>query len=176
MNGPMKAMKFSVKAMIPKAVASSRLRTTRRQRSAVSTLACSPGMTVGARARSGGRKQDPGSPQSGSERESLRGHLLTTGPAWPIDQSLKTFGHASARHPLANFLQRATSAARPCSAAQPVARRARLPHVVSAPAVTSLVPHLGAVLCFGASSQRALDGGLSKCQDGQNSNYRGGYG
>ena len=47
------------------------------------------------------------------------------------------------------------------------------PHVVSAPAVASLVPHLGAVLCLRAISHRALDGGLAESQDSHHSDYRG---
>jgi hypothetical protein len=62
------------------------------------------------------------------------------------------------------------------SAAHPIARRSRLPHVVSAPAVASLVPHLAAVLCLGTLADRALDGRLTDCHDSHHSNDGGGKG
>jgi hypothetical protein len=58
--------------------------------------------------------------------------------------------------------------------AEPIACRCRLPHVISAPAETSLISDLGAVLSLRTLTQRALHGRLAEGQDRHNSNYRGG--
>ena len=58
--------------------------------------------------------------------------------------------------------------------AEPIACRCRLPHVVSAPAKTSLISDLGAALSLRTLTQRALHGRLAESQDGHHGNYRGG--